>query len=237
MPQNAGQKTAVREQTPAPEVTVAGSNASPPATVPDDGGKVALDIEDAPFLQQQEEKKREEPDDKPAEAPEEPSPEDLAKKKKKKLLLIAGAAALLLVVIAAAVWWFFFRTPALPPPEPPAPTVIIVPSKPAAPPSTPDIAKDFAPFIVPLGESPAKDTFLICKFTTVTKDPQTQAEQDRKMIVLRDAIYFFLKSKSADFLMDARNAEAIKKELLGVLNGYLSTGKLDDVLFESYLDR
>ncbi len=237
MSQNVGKKTAAKEQTPAPEVEVAGSNASPPATVPDDGGKVALDIEDAPFLQKQQEKKEEEPEAKPAEAPEGPPPEDLAKKKKKKLLLIAAGAAVLLAVIAAAVWWFLFRTPPVPPPEPPAPTVIIVPSKPATPPLVPDLVKAFEPFIVPLGDSPAKATFLICKFTTVTKDQQVQAEQDRKMIVLRDAIYFFLKSKTADFLMDARNAEGIKKELLGVLNGYITTGKLDGVLFESYLDR
>ena len=59
---------------------------------------------------------------------------------------------------------------------------------------------------------------------------------DHKMISLRDAIYYYLRSKSSAYLTDARNATAIKQDLTAVLNDYLTQGKIEDILFESYLN-
>ncbi len=57
------------------------------------------------------------------------------------------------------------------------------------------------------------------------------------MLSLRDAIYYYLRSKESAFLMDAHNGPEIKKDLLGVLNDYMTQGNIEDILFESYLNQ
>ena len=193
--------------------------------------KVELDLDDAPFLKEQETSLPEVKDDAPLQvAAEAPAPS-----KKKKLLLIAGAAALLvLLVAAAAVWWFVLRTPPPPPPEPVKPEVVVVPSA-QAPGVQPEMVKELAPFVIPR-QTPQGPRFLICKFSTVSKSPRVGAEIDHKLISLRDALYFYLSSKTDEYLLEPANAPAIKKDLSGVLNNYLTQGRIDDILFESYLN-
>ncbi|MBR4741483.1 MAG: flagellar basal body-associated FliL family protein, partial [Desulfovibrio sp.] len=58
---------------------------------------------------------------------------------------------------------------------------------------------------------------------------------DQKMLVLRDAVYFYLRGKSFEYLLNPDNAPEIKSDLLGILNDYLAHGKLEDVLLDSYL--
>lgn len=198
--------------------------------------KVELDLDDAPFLQEEKAAAAPAPrgDSAPA-SPEESAP-DAGKGKRKKLLIIAAAAGLVLLAAAAAVWWFLFRTPPPPPPEPPKPDVVVVPSAPAAQ-SNPDIVKEFAPFVVPSQEAQGGTRFLVCKFSAIIKDPALGREIDQRMLSLRDAIYFYLRSKDHAFLMDARNGQQIKSDLLGVLNDYMAQGKIEDILFESYLNQ
>lgn len=197
--------------------------------------KVELDLDDAPFLQS------EEPpaapatraDNPPAKTEEAPAAD--GKGKRKKLFIILGAAAgVVVLVAAAAVWWFVFRTPPPPPPEAPKPEVVVVPSKPTGQ-TNPDIIKEFAPFVVPTEEAKGGTRFLVCKFSAIFKDPALGREIDQRMLSLRDAIYFYLRSKDNAFLMDARNGPQIKSDLVGVLNGYMAQGKIEDILFESYL--
>ncbi|WP_291448379.1 flagellar basal body-associated protein FliL [Desulfovibrio sp.] len=195
--------------------------------------KVELDLDDAPFLQPTE-------DDLPAEQEDNlpAAPEDQAaaqsRQRKKKLLLAAGAGVGLLLILGAAVWWFFLRTPP-PAPEALKPEVIVVPSKPAVK-VKPDYVKEFAPFLVPRNDGKGGARFLVCKFSAVSKDAALSKEMDQKMISLRDAMYYYLRSKSSEYLMDPRNGPAIKKDLTSVLNDYLTQGKIEDILFESYLN-
>ena len=198
--------------------------------------KVELDLDDAPFLQ--EEKPETAPAPREVTAPAEPgeaAPEG-GKGKRKKLLLIAAIAGVVVLVAAAAVWWFMFRTPPPPPPEPPKPDVVVVPSAPAVQ-SNPDIVKEFALFVVPTHEEGGGTRFLVCKFSAIIKDPALTREIDQKMLSLRDAIYFYLRSKDDAFLRDAHNGQEIKSDLLGVLNDYMAQGKIEDILFESYLNQ
>lgn len=203
------------------------------AETPDSGAvkKVELDLDDAPFL------KSDEPPQPPAESTAEIAPVadevDGAKKKKKRLLIVAIGIGILLV-ISAAVWWFFFHTPPPPPPEGPKPEVIVVPSTPAPVEPTEHI-REFAPFIVPVSDSTGKTAFLVCKFSAITTDAKVNQEMTQRMLPLRDAIYFYLRGKDSSFLLDARNGDGIKKDLLSVFNDYLSQGKLEDIVFESYL--
>lgn len=197
--------------------------------------KVELDLDDAPFLQAEEKAPPPAPfdEDLPA-TPDDGAAEEARKRKRKRLIIMIAAGALALV--AAAVWWFFFRTPPPPPPEGPKPEVIVVPSKtPGAQPN--DIVREFAPFVVPGKDAQGKTDFLICKFSAITQDPNINQEIEQQLVPLRDAIYYYLRSKDRTFITDARNGAQIKKELLSVFNDYLTRGKVDDIVFESYLSR
>lgn len=207
-----------------PDLEVAAPSSAP-------AKKVELDLDDAPFLQADE---KPEP---PANIADDVSPAEdaamLAARRRRKRIIIA-AAAVLAVLVAVAVWWFFIRTPPPPPPDSPAPDVVVVPSTPA-PTGPHDIVQAFSPFIVPTDNADGTANFLVCKFSAITTDPKVQQEMNQKMIPLRDAIYFYLRGKDSAFLLDARNGEAIKKDLVSVFNDYLSQGKLEDIVFESYL--
>lgn len=219
-------KTALKDS-PAREETLA---------VQDPGlRKVELDLDDAPFLKE----KEEEPQPPAvAETGKEPAPAEAAPpppSKKKKLLLLGGAALGLLLLGGAAAWWFFLRTPPPPPPAEIKPEVIVVPSQPAAPSQPQEHVKDLAPFVIPR-ETPEGTRFLVCKFSAIGKSPHMSREIDQKLISLRDALYYYLDSKDNAYLLNSANVAAIKKDLVGILNDYLTQGHIDDILFESYLN-
>ena len=192
--------------------------------------KVELDLDDAPFLKEQDPPPPAKKEDAPLQTTEEaPLPN-----KKKKLIIIAAAALVVVLVAAAAIWWFVLRTPPPPPPEPVKPEVIVVPT-PKSPTAKSDSVKELAPFVIP--RQTAKGArFLICKFSTVSQSPRVGMEIDQKLIPLRDALYYYLSSKTDEFLLDPANATTIKKDLGGVLNDYLTQGRIEDILFESYLN-
>jgi flagellar FliL protein len=202
--------------------------------------KVQLDIDDAPFLQEQAPKAPPPPppaasDEAPLEVPASPDEDKSASRKKK--IIIAGAAlfALLLVGGGGALWWFVLRAPSA---QPPTPQVVVVPSKP--PEGAPaEFLIAFAPFWLELSSEVPHDKgkifFLVCKFTAITKSEAILQESRNKVVVIRDALYFYLKNKSYEFLTEAANTQTIKNDLSSVINGYLSGGKVEDVLFERYL--
>lgn len=200
----------------------------PPAPIK----KVELDLDDAPFLQNDEKV----PElDAPADGVPEQEESDGKKGKKKKLIIIGLIGLVISAIGAAAVWWFFFRTPPPPPPPGLEPEIIVVP-KAAAPIGPSDIVGEFAPFIIPIREDNGSTGFLICKFSAITTDPGINREIDQQRLVLRDAIYFYLRGKDNKFLLNSHNAQQIKTELLSVFNDYLTQGKVEDILFESYLN-
>lgn len=57
----------------------------------------------------------------------------------------------------------------------------------------------------------------------------------QKTTILRDAIYYYLRNKDLTYLSDKNNVEALKQDLLSVMNQYLSQDRLDDVLIDQYL--
>lgn len=193
--------------------------------------KVELDLDDAPFLAP------EKVDPPAAPAPAVKDAGDAGKPapapRKKRLLLLAGVAVL--AVVGIAVWWFFLRTPPPPPPEPPKPEVIVVPSNPV-PQGPVDYVKNLEPFLVPHADGTGAVRFLVCKFSILSHEPQISSELDLRMLPLRDAIYFYLRSKDSAWLMDARNGVTIKTDLTAVVNEYLTRGEIEDILFDSYLN-
>lgn len=194
--------------------------------------KVQLDIDDAPFLTSFEDDALPAPSEK--QLPELPSEEEAAPPKfwQKKSFRISVAGVLLLVLAGVAAYYYFLLPP------PPAavkvePTVIVVPSaEQIAGPTGFNVA--FAPFMV---EQRTGNTvrFLTTNFTAVTKDEAVSAEARSKMLVLRDAVYYYLRNKTHEYLIDPANSLTIKRDLADILNGYLAKGKLDDVLLENYI--
>lgn len=217
----------VQEKTANPEVEVSGGDNAPVAVK-----KVELDLDDAPFLQTEEKTpaKAEVPEDL-----EDRSEEEEKRKRRKKLIILSALiGGVVLIVVAIALWWFFFRTPPPAPPSAPEPEVIVVPSTPA-PVGDQEIVREFAPFIVPTIGPDGKTGFLICRFSAISKDEVVNQEVQQQLLPLRDAIYYYLRSKDNAFLVDARNAPEIRRDLLSVFNDYLTQGKLEDIVFESYL--
>jgi flagellar FliL protein len=199
--------------------------------------KVQLDLDDAPFQQDGEgsppalEGDPEE-QDRPGET-EDPAP--TRGSGRKKFVILAGAAGFLLIAALAAGWWFFLREPPPSPPGADAPEVIVVPSKPAIQ-ATPDFTREFSPFLIYHSDGAGKGRFLVCKFATLTKVQNLNREMDQKMLPLRDAVYYYLRSKAPEYLVSSGSIPEIKKDLTAVINNYLTQGQIEDILFESYLN-
>ena len=203
--------------------------------------KVQLDIDDAPFLREKEPEAPPRPPKKIEEAdealPTDPKPtEDTGPSKKKKRIIIIASAllALLLAGGGGATWWFVLRTP------PPAPQVVVVPS-PATDSAQADFLIPLAPFWLELASSSVRHKdqifFLVCKFTAIAKSEDVVQEAQNKIIVIRDALYFYLRNKDLEFLTSPDNTQTVKDDLISVINGYLALGEVDDMLFERYITK
>lgn len=192
--------------------------------------KVQLDIDDALFLETPDEDKLPEVAVKTSVVVEEP-PKPL-KFYQRRPVQISGAVVLLLLV-AFAVYLYLMSAP---PPEPAVvnePTIVVVPS-PESISGEPEYQVRLAPFLVEQREANTVH-FLQAHFTAVTRSKEAAGEAQEKLLVLRDAIFYYLRNKTHQFLVDSQSAAIIKQDLLDVVNGYLSKGKIDTFLFENYL--
>lgn len=200
--------------------------------------KVDLDLDDAPFLE--DEKPEEAATEESAEAPAAAAPtEETAPQSKKKLLLIAGLA----VVLIAGAAIFFLTRKSTPPPEPveqkapePAPEPTPPPPPLPEPPAPkPEIVMPMEPFLVEMTDSKGHSRFLSIRFTAVTQEKNVEYEFKRNIIVVRDGVYYYLKNKNLEFLTDKNNTDALKKDVLSVINQFMGPQPLDNLLIEDYL--
>jgi len=201
--------------------------------------KVDLDLDDAPFLE-------DEPEEAPPVQEVEPAPsqiepeDDAPARKKKRLILILGIAGLLILGVAL---FLFLKKPApAPEPEPQGPPPETMPAQPeslAPPPEPPapkpEIVLAMEPFLVELNDPKGRTRFLTIRFTAATTEPSVGLEFKRNIIVVRDAVYYYLKNKNPEFLADKKNAEALKKDVLSVINQFVGAQPLDNLLIEDYL--
>jgi len=205
--------------------------------------KVELDLDDAPFLEDEDEE-----DDIPEEEPEELEAleeEPVEKKSKTKLLIFIGIGVIILLLSAILVKLFFFDSAPPPPKEEPAveETMEEIPMEipeeaPPPPPEEPGVTLlRMDPFWIEQKDKDSRTRFLIARFALTTTDPQVVAEYGRKTLILRDAVYFYLKNKDLQFLADKKNVEKLKKDLLMVINQYIVAGEFEKILFEEYLVR
>lgn len=213
--------------------------------------KVELDLDDAPFLEddepEPEPEKQPEPeadaDDAPAPPPEEAklSLKDrllarlLANKKK---LIMAGAGAVLLIGAGVGVNVFLFGEKAEPePPAVPALPPERVEMRPAPLPQAevPQFMMRFEPFWVEARDTEGGVRFLTARFTIPTNNPILFAEMSGKLLILRDALFYYLRNQPIKPLNTPELAAKFKEDLLAVLNEHLGSGKADEILIEEFL--
>lgn len=202
--------------------------------------KVDLDLDDAPFLEDEEEAPAAEEGQAEEATPFPVETEGKKPSRKKKLILIA--APVLLLVIGAAVFFLLHKKPAPPPapveetpPVEQAPPPEPVPTPPEPPAPKQEIVIPMEPFLVDLTDSQGHTRFLTIRFTAVTQEKAVELEFKRNIIVLRDAVYYYLKNKKLEFLTDKNNADVLKKDVLSVINQFIGAQPLDNLLIEDYL--
>ena len=204
--------------------------------------KVDLDLDDAPFLE-----------DEPEQAPtpqeetgsgETPVVDDAAgKPARKKRLILLGLIVLLLLGGGAAAYFLLLKKPAVPPPvvqeapheEPAPPPQMPTPPPPEPPAPKPEIVLTMDPFLIELTDQKGRSRFLTIRFSAATREHAVELEFKRNYIVVRDAVYYYLKNKSLEFLTDKNNADVLKKDVLSVMNQFIGAQPLDNLLIEDYL--
>jgi len=200
--------------------------------------KVDLDLDDAPFLEDEAEEPAETAVSE--ETPPFPGAAEEAKPPSKKRFLLIGGAVLLLLAAGAATF-FFLKKPAPAPVVEEAPPPVEAPlvPEPAPPPEPPapqrEIIMTMEPFLIELTDQKGRTRFLTIRFTAVTQEPAVELEFKRNIIVVRDAVYYYLKNKSLEFLTDKNNTDNLKKDVLSVINQFIGAQPLDNLLIEDYL--
>lgn len=207
------------------------------ASLPGDSQKVELDLEDAPFLEEDEEEEDEElPEETAAPVALEEPKEETPPWYKQKRIVIPAAAAVLLAVVGLVIW--FYARPTPPPVEEtlPEPEAIEIETEvPAIEEEVQEFIVSLNPFVVEIKGEDGKIHFLQCRFAAITDSERLSFEVTQKTTTLRDAIFYYLSNKSYAYLSDMKNADALKADLLSVINQYLSTGRVEVLLIEEYL--
>lgn len=203
--------------------------------LPKEQQKVELDLEDAPFLDDDDDEDEEEEEEVVEEtALEEVSLDDDEGppwyKKKPVIFGIIGG----LVVIVAALAFFALKKAPRPEPPPEEPVEQVQEEIPVEP-EVQEFLVTLDPFWVEQTDTHGEIRFLVCQFTAVTENEKLSFEITQKTTILRDAVYYYLSNKDLTFLSDKNNAEALKRDVLSVMNQYLSQDRLESVLIEQYL--
>lgn len=198
-------------------------------------GKVELDLDGAPFLQEEAPPAAlAAPKKERAEAGKEP--EKKPAKSRKKLLLILGP--LLLLGLAAAAYFLFFSGKKDERDLPPEATVITVPSTPFAGAAPADqFIIDTPPFWVELKDQAGEARLLRVTIRIPTEHNDNVMEFNAKKLIIRDALFYYLTNKDYAFLSDNRNLDVIKRDMTSIINEYLTTEKIKEVLLADFIIR
>jgi flagellar protein FliL len=120
-------------------------------------------------------------------------------------------------------------------------TAVIYLLLPAAAPEPP-ISRDiphlvsFEPFYI---EQQGADglRFLQCRFAFPAGSAEVERELLTNRLLIRDGLFFYLTRREPAFLTQEEETVSLKRDLLTVINQYLTTGQLDEVLIDEYVIR
>jgi flagellar protein FliL len=90
------------------------------------------------------------------------------------------------------------------------------------------------PFIVNLME-PMGKRYLKVKIELELEKEELRSEVDKRLPQFRDGILTLLSSKSFKDVNDLSGKYQLRSEILGMLNGYLKTGKVKNVYFTEFI--
>ncbi|RLB14638.1 MAG: flagellar basal body protein FliL [Deltaproteobacteria bacterium] len=91
-----------------------------------------------------------------------------------------------------------------------------------------------APFIVNLNE-PLGKRYLKVKVEIELDNGKMQSEMEKRLPQFRDGILTLLSSKSYKDISDLSGKYELRAEILGMVNGYLKTGKVRNVYFTEFI--
>ena len=195
--------------------------------------KVELDLDDAPFLDEEDDElPEEEHAEESLEKADKPEPlPDIEEKPAiefwKNRKIIAGLVTLLLILLFLSLWFIFSRDKKEH--EYPVDDVKVAEKEPVF-----EELINFEPFMIELRDD-QRIQFLFAKFSFPAQSEELAREIRDKSIILRDAIYYYLRNQEPVFLRNEENSDRIKNDTLSVVNQYLSTGSVKDLLIEEYL--
>jgi len=198
--------------------------------------KVELDLDDAPFL---EDEKEEAPPPPPGEEPGQQEEEAPPPPWWKKKAVVFGGAALVLVILAALAYFLIFsgKKEEIPPP-PAEETAEEGAQETTAPPPLPE-AKEVVvvmdPFLVEQTNEKGEAFLVSLQFSITTTSPDFEKELSRNAVVLRDAVYYFLKNKQLVYLDDEKVAESLKQDIMSVMNQFLGDEQIKNLFIEKYV--
>jgi flagellar FliL protein len=89
-------------------------------------------------------------------------------------------------------------------------------------------------FIVNLNE-PLGKRYLKAKVTLELPDERLMQEVERRLPQFRDAILTMLSSKTYNDISDLTGKYQLRAEIISILNGYLKTGKIENVYFTEFI--
>ncbi|WP_246298987.1 flagellar basal body-associated FliL family protein [Desulfolutivibrio sulfodismutans] len=199
--------------------------------------KVELDLDDAPFLEDdKDEQPPPAPEEEPVHTDEAPAPAPWWKKK----AILFGAAGLVLVILAAAAYFLFFsgkkdEAPPPPPVEEKDAGAPFEPPAPSPPPEEKEVTVVMDPFLVEQVNEKGESFLVSLQFTTATTNPDLEKELTRNTVVLRDAVYYFLKNKQLIFLDDKKVTDALKQDIMSVMNQFLGDAQIENLFIEKYV--
>jgi flagellar protein FliL len=199
----------------------------PPPNVPKSARKVELDLDDAPFLEQENIPLAEtapsgekQPQDESEHGPETPiPPEAESDAKRPRLLLFAASIVAVLLMATAAVY-------------------LLLPASQGMLPSQeiPHLIS-LEPFYIEQQSAADGMRFLQCRFALPAGNAEVEHEILTKRLLIRDGLFFYLMRREPAFLTQAEEAVTLKKDLLTVVNQFLTSGQLDDILINEYVVR
>ena len=197
------------------------------------GIKVELDLDDAPFLQEDEPEPQADKIELPPAGGDKKGSDKPAGNRKKRLIL-AGAAAAVLAIVAVVVNMFLFGEKKPTAPQPVYEVVSTTPPKeePVKPPYAHLV--QWEAFQVEQRGEDGGIRFVTCKIAIPAADDAQYMELMAKRIVLRDAVYYFLRNRPPEILSTKEKNLALRADIVGVLNGHLGA-TVKDVYIEEYV--
>lgn len=158
--------------------------------------------------------------------------EEKAGGSKKKLIIIIGALVLLLVVGGAVGAWFFLKK------EPPAPEEV----DPGLQVPVPALNKE-----AEIGPMVNIDEFIVniisgdtahyvkASLTVELTNDEVQAEVEKRMPQMRDAILLLISNKTYEELQDLQGKRQLKAEISSKINSFLQSGQIKSVYFTNFV--